>query len=114
MITKKITTPKPEDTATLLLEVQTTKNDFVVELLTTEYKVMQAVRNTKKITFKNVPPAEYKIRVYIDQNKNNHWDPGNINKDIPPETTYFYQNANGKYQFPLRANWEVGPYIIAF
>jgi len=113
-LTKIIKIPKPEDTATLLLEVQTNKTDFVVELLTTDYKLVRAVRNSKKIVLKNIPPTDYKIRVLFDQNGNNHWDPGNINKGIPPEKTLFYKNADGKYQFPIRANWEIGPYLISF
>ena len=114
LITKTITIPKPEDTATLLLEVQTNKTEFVVQLLTTDYKLVRAVRNSKKIIFKNVLPTDYKIRVLFDENNNNKWDPGNINKDIPPEKTIFYKNADGKYQFPIRANWEIGPYLISF
>jgi uncharacterized protein (DUF2141 family) len=114
VMTKKITIPKPEDTATLLLDIQTREPEFVVQLLTADYKIIRSVRNTKKITFKNVPPTDYKVRVVIDANKNNQWDPGNINKDIPPERTFFYRNSDGKYQFPIRANWEVGPYVISF
>ena len=113
-ITKTITIPKPEDTATLLLEVQTDKTDFVVQLLTTDYKQVRSVRNAKKIVFKNILPTEYKVRILLDQNNNNTWDAGNINKDIPPEKTTFYKNADGKYQFPIRANWEIGPYLISF
>ena len=113
-VSKRITQPKPEDTATLLLEVQTSKTDYEIQLITTDYKIIQTARNAKKITFKNVPPAEYKIRIYLDQNNNNKWDPGNINLDIPPEPTFFYKNEAGKYQFPLRANWQVGPYKIVF
>jgi len=100
--------------ATLLLEVQTNKTEFVVQLLTTDYKLVRSIRNTKKIVFKNVLPTDYKIRILLDENKNNTWDPGNINKDIPPEKTSFYKNTDGKYQFPIRANWEIGPYLISF
>src|SRR5258706_2286987 len=113
-ITKTITIPKPEDTATLLLEVQTNKPEFVVQLLSTDYKLVRAIRNTKKIVLKNLLPTDYKIRVLLDENKNNRWDPGNIIKDVPPEKTIFYKNADGKYQFPIRANWEIGPYTVSF
>ena len=113
-IVKPITIPKPEETATLLLEVQTNKTEFVVQLLTTDNKIVRSVRNTKKIVLKNLLPTNYKVRVLFDENKNNKWDPGNINKDIPPEKTIFYKNSDRKYQFPIRANWEIGPYIISF
>ena len=114
LITRNITLLKPEQTATLLLEVQTQEPNFVVQLLTTDYKILRSVRNTRKITFKNVPAGDYKIRTVFDKNANNQWDPGNINKDIPPEKTVFFKNADGKFQFPIRANWEVGPYVISF
>jgi len=113
-ITKAITIPKPEDTATLLLEVETNKTDFVIQLLTTDYKLVRAIRNSKKLILKGLLPTDYKIRILLDENNNDNWDPGDINKDIPPEKTIFYRNADGKYQFPIRANWEIGPYVISF
>lgn len=106
--------PKPEDTATLFVEIKTAATDYEVQLVTDTYKPVQSVRNNKNITFKNLLPVDYKIRAYIDTNGNHQWDPGNYYLDIPPEPIYYYQTPAGKFQFPLRANWEVGPYVFQF
>jgi uncharacterized protein (DUF2141 family) len=113
-VSKTIKITKPEETATLFLNVETVQDDFLVQLLATDNKIAQAIRNTKKMVFKNLIPGQYKIRIVFDANKNNHWDPGNIYKDMPPETTFYFQNTDGTYLFPLRANWELGPYTIRF
>lgn len=111
---KFITKQATEESAILFLEIQTQKKYYLVQLLTPDYKIVAMSANIPNITFKNITPGEYKIRIIEDDNNNSKWDPGNILKDIPPERTFFYRNNDGKFQFPLRANWEVGPYQINF
>ena len=112
-ILRSIKPTQPEDVGTLRLTVETMKTNYIVQLLTLENKIQQTAKNTINVIFKNIPAAEYRIRVFLDTNNNNKWDPGNINKNIPPEPTY-YQTNNQKFEFPLRANWDVGPYKIKF
>ena len=104
----------PEDTGILLLQVSTTQKDYIIQLLTKEGKLVRSIQNVTKYTFKNLPPAEYGIRIIIDTNKNGKWDPGNITKGLEPEKVVFYKAPNGKPNFPLRANWEYGPLILRF
>ncbi len=113
-ISKPITIAREDETATLFLEVQTKQPEYVIQLLSADNKVVRTSRNQPKIIFKNIPPTDYKIRILIDTNHNDRWDPGNINKDIPPEKVYFFKNVDGKYSFPVRANWQVGPYTVSF
>lgn len=98
----------------LSVEIKTTSENFEVELLTTENKVVGSFKNTHKHVFKNLIPREYKIRAYIDANKNGKWDPGNINNREEPEKTFFYQTPEKKFSFPIRANWELGPLTLTF
>jgi uncharacterized protein (DUF2141 family) len=104
-----------ETTGTLLLEVKPkTETKYIIQLLTTDNRELQSSTNQKKITFKYLEPSTYKIRVIIDKNGNGMWDTGNIFKREEPEPIFFFQNTDKKYEFPIRANWEVGPYTITF
>jgi uncharacterized protein (DUF2141 family) len=104
-----------EETGTLLIEVKPKNNQpFVVQLLSTDNKIVQSMANQKKYTFKYLEPNSFKIRVVIDTNNNGKWDIGNPLLKIEPEPIFFYKNSDNKYDFPIRANWEVGPYTITF
>jgi len=104
----------PEDTGVLLTQVITREKNYVIQLLTKDGKIVSSVQNSTKHTFKNLPPAEYAIRIILDTNKNGKWDPGNIVKGEEPEKVIFYIATNGKQNFPMRANWEYGPLILRF
>jgi uncharacterized protein (DUF2141 family) len=104
-----------EDTGTLLIEVKPKTNDpFLIQLLSPDNKVVRSIANLKKYSFKYLEPNTFKIRVVIDKNNNGKWDIGNVLMKEEPEPIFFYQNADKKYDFPIRANWEVGPYTITF
>lgn len=110
----KLKIPKAEEVGTLAIEVNTQEHNFEVQLLTADNKLSQSIRNSKKHTFNNVLPGEYKLMVIIDSNNNRKWDPGNFYKRIEPEKTLFYKSIENKFSFPIRANWEVGPLVITF
>ena len=105
---------KPENLGTLSVEIKTTHKDFVVELLSSENKVIRSFKNKSKHLFLNLAPQEYKIRCYADNNQNGQWDPGNFYTHTEPEPTYFYQTPEKKFTFPIRANWELGPLVLTF
>ena len=104
----------PEDTGVLLLQTNTREENYIIQLLNKDGKIISSVQNVTKYTFKNLPPAEYSIRIILDTNKNGKWDPGNIVKGEEPEKVVFYKTTNGKQSFPMRANWEYGPLILRF
>jgi uncharacterized protein (DUF2141 family) len=103
-----------EELGILSVEIRTTAEQYEVELLNTENKSIASFKNKPTHIFKNLLPREYKIRAYIDSNKNGKWDAGNIYKREEPEKTFFYQSPEKKYSFPIRANWELGPLILTF
>lgn len=103
-----------KDTGTLLIELQTDKKDYFIELLNKEFSIIRAIGNEKKFTFKNLSPGDYQIRITIDNNKNGKWDPGSYFKHIAPEQVIYYKTPQGKQTVPLRANWELGPLVIRF
>lgn len=105
----------PEDkTGTLLIETKTEVPNYIIQVLNSGGEVVDMVKNSKKHTFKYLQPQNYKIRVIIDSNNNGRWDPGNIYKREEPEQVYFYQTPDKKYEFPIRANWELGPLMLIF
>ena len=116
IISKKtnLTFTKLDEYGTIILETRTTYTNYVVQLLNSEFKIIQELPGQSKMTFYKVPAGEYTIRVLIDNNQNGIWDLGNINNNEPPEQIYFYTNDEDKKEITIRANWELGPLILDF
>ncbi|MEQ8925127.1 MAG: Ig-like domain-containing protein [Fulvivirga sp.] len=110
----KLTFTELSTTGTLLIEINTDKPNYIVQLLSPNFQLIQEKRNTKLFSFNKVNPGEYFIRVLIDTNQNGRWDPGNINQTIMPEPVIFYTNEEGDKKLTIRANWELGPNVITF
>ncbi len=113
-ITKNIVPIKEDDTGMVTAKVETNEKNYLIEIITTENTVIDKVYNPTEITFKFLKPRDYKIRILIDTNGNGKWDAGNFEKGIEPEKIIFYKSEEGKYSFPIRANWEYGPLVIKF
>jgi uncharacterized protein (DUF2141 family) len=103
-----------EETGTILIKVETTHQNYFIQLLDKNDNLIESVKNIKNYTFRFVKPDEYKIRVLIDRNNNGKWDAGNFYKKIEPEQIIKYISEEGKPTFPIRANWEYGPLLIKF
>lgn len=101
-------------TAILILDIQTKEPHFIIQLLNGSNKVVQSVVDQKKITLKYLEPQTLKIRAILDTNANGYWDTANFPKNREPEKIIYYLNSEGKYEVPLRANWEVGPLVFKF
>lgn len=113
-IKKTIQIPTEEDLGLVTIKVETIAKNYIIQLITTENKVVENIKNIKEHTFKNLQPLEYKLRIIIDENDNNKWDAGNFHRGIEPEKIILFKSEEGKYTFPLRANWEYGPVLIKF
>ena len=109
-----ISIPDEASVGTLLIEVQTKHKNYEIHLLGTDGKLIRKVRNVKKHSFKFLAAQEYKIMMYADINNNGNWDTQNIYQRKAPEPNYFYKTQEGKYTFPIRASWELGPLILKF
>ncbi len=86
----------------------------IVELVDTQFKLIDRQLNSENITFSNVPPGEYQIKLIIDLNNNGEWDPGNFFSKKEPEPILFYKGENDKQTVSVKANWEVGPLLITY
>jgi hypothetical protein len=113
-ISKNITFRKEDETGLITGKIETTEKNFIVQLLYSDNTLAEKLINPKDITLKFVEPRDYKIMILIDSNRNGKWDPGSFENKIEPEKIIFYKSDEGKYSFPIRANWEYGPLVIKF
>lgn len=105
----------PEENGTMSLQVNTTHKNYIIQVIDKDSdKIVSETVNTPKITARNIPPSEYRIRIIIDRNQNGRWDPGNISKNIEPEKVIYHKTPDGNTIIPIRANWEVGPLTLRF
>ena len=109
---QKATFYKEEDLAITLVETSVKAPYFYIEILNSQGRVVQTSRNENKLTFKDLQPGEYQLRLIIDTNNNEKWDPGNYYKRQEPERVYYYFDEKGNTKFNLKANWEYGPLLI--
>jgi len=101
-----------ESTATLLVEIQTKRPNYIVQVVDANDEVVATSVNTPKTSFKYLQPKTYRVRVIIDTNANGTWDTANYLQNREPEPVVYYRNSDKKTEIPLRANWEVGPNVI--
>lgn len=111
---KAISIPNEESTGILHIEVNTKFKNYEVRLLSTSGAIIEKVRNVKRHSFKYLQAQEYKLMFYADVNNNGKWDAQNISEKKAQEPTYFYKTLEGKYTFPIRSAWELGPLILKF
>ena len=111
-MSERLPPSKLEDTGIILVEIQTKATNFFVELLTKDFQLLDIKRNTKKFNFEDLKPADYQIRLVIDNDNNGKWSPGNFFLRQEPEPIIFYKNEKGVPAVNLKANWELGPLLI--
>jgi hypothetical protein len=98
-------TDKAEDYGKLIFtfKPKTISDSYIVELLTESNVVVKkkSTRGNEKITFENLLPGNYKIRIIVDANSNGKWDTGDFYKKVQPEIIL---QAPGT--ITIRANWD--------
>lgn len=101
-------------TGTLLIQALTNKPHYVIQLYNSGGELLEEIRNKTSHTFHYLPAQNYRLKVIVDDNNNGVWDIGNIFKQVEPEPIFIYKTADNKYEFPIRANWELGPLMLIF
>ena len=100
---------KSEDVySTLLITVQGMKGkNIVVQLLNGSDGVYkEAKSNDGYVEFFYVKPAEYYMRMFIDDNNNGKWDTGDFDLDQQPEFLYYYpKSLQCKAKWDLSETW---------
>lgn len=96
----------PENYGTIIGEVRNPqKKGFFVELLNEQYEVVQKVDNVLKYEFTFVKAGTYYVRMIVDENRNNRWDSGDLEKNILPEKIIFIKD-----KIKLKQNFELTGY----
>lgn len=91
----------PEDHGIQHININTQYDHFFLQLLDKNFEIVREISNQKSITFKNILPGSYKIRVLIDIDNDGIWRPGNMKKRIEPEPVYIYPET-----LVIRADWQ--------
>lgn len=80
------------------------ENRYITQLINSRNTIIQSdtIDYNKKIYYKNLLPDKYKIRVIVDQNRNEKWDSGNYLQRKQPEPIIYFPTA-----IDVRANWTI-------
>jgi len=111
--TNPINIIRTEDYGVISTNIKT-REDFILQLVDKNNKVVQEKKNIKNFAFENIPAGIYTIRLLVDLNKNGKWDAGNYSSKTQPEPILYYINPKGNKETFLKANWQVGPLLITY
>jgi hypothetical protein len=101
---------RPENYGIIRGTVISDNNSFTIQLLNKQnLRIQEEIKNKVDYSFNRVKPGDYIIRVFIDNNSNGKWDPGNIFQREEPEEVYFYPDI-----ITVRANWEITDINLEF
>ncbi|AKD02815.1 Ig-like domain-containing domain [Pontibacter korlensis] len=105
----QIAVAEGKGTGTLSGSINTTYPSYTLQLLTSEYKLVEERRAGKNYRFRNIAPGNYYLRVLIDENNNGKWEKADPNFEKQPEPVYLYPEL-----VEIRANWEVENLDLSF
>lgn len=89
-LTKDYRLPQQDQLGAISVNIDTTAQNFTIELLNQAYQTIESIQNQKDYHFTMLLPGDYHIRVLIPQQKDGIWSPGNIEKNIPPDPVIFH------------------------
>ena len=88
----------------LLVHLSSNISAGIIELIQKE-KVIKALstnETTSDFIFENLLPGEYSFRIILDENKNEKWDPIDVQQQKQAEDVLYFNTP-----LKVRANWEV-------
>ena len=89
-LTKDYSLPRQNQFGAISVNIDTTAQNFTIELLNRSYQIIESIQNQKNYHFTMLSLGDYHIRVLIPQQKDGVWSTGNIEKNIPPDPVIFY------------------------
>lgn len=103
---QKFTIQKLEYYGKIDLTIENIKNDAIVQLVSTskEESVIESryINGASTVEFNYLKPTSYNIKLILDTNGNQKWDPGSYTLGIQPEKVFYYHKT-----IPVRSNWEL-------
>ena len=76
------------------------EKSIIFEMYKDKVLIKDSIFDTGPYIIENVEPGTYELKIIIDDNKNNTWDPGNHLIKKLPEKVYIYKEL-----INLRENW---------
>ncbi len=83
-------------------KVTTSAKSFIVQLLSSDYKILEQKFNKPNFIFSFLNAGAYRVRVIEDSNSNGKWDSGDMESNILPENIVIYSN-----EIKLKQNWDI-------
>lgn len=100
---KKFDLKKLEQYSNLYITFKENPENAILELMNASEKVMyKSVLEDGEVSFQDVLPGTYYLRMIIDENRNGKWDTGELKSGTEPEPMYYFPKA-----LNLPANWDV-------
>lgn len=81
----------------------------IIELIDEKNQVVQTDYKKKKISYKNLKPGKYNIKIIDDANNNQKWDTGNYKIRKQPEEVKIFKEI-----LIIRKNWDIEDVDISF
>jgi uncharacterized protein (DUF2141 family) len=98
----------------LIIETKLPPNKVILQLLNTERIIKRETIHKSSVTFADLPPGTYMVRMIVDSNGNGQWDPGNYFTNTEPEEIRYWRSEKDELTIPLKANHEIGPLLISY
>jgi uncharacterized protein (DUF2141 family) len=88
----------------LLVHLSSNISSGIIELIQKEKVIasLQTTASTADFIFENLLPGEYAFRIILDENKNEKWDPIDVQQQKQAEDVLYFNTP-----VKVRANWEV-------
>jgi len=100
---------------TLLINIESPDDNWLVQLLSSSNEVIQQkyVPKSGKLGFQFIKPGSYDLKLVIDHNMNKQWDTGNYSSKIQPEYVYYYPSkVEVKSNWMIEIPWKVSEFDI--
>ncbi len=102
------TTYQQEDYGLISGKTAEDSTSKIIQLLDAQtFKIVDYQLTTSQFTFTKVIPGNYLLRVILDENKNNQWDPGTFSNNQLPESVIIPKEI-----IKLKANFEITDLLI--
>ena len=101
---------KPENYGAFKIKLQNKpKGKFWIELLDDKGDVKyEKFTNDQEITFANLKPGDYSVRVKVDNNGNGFWDEADFGQKILAEEVYIFgKEVEIRPLWTIEENWEL-------
>jgi uncharacterized protein (DUF2141 family) len=102
-----------DNSGMIIVKISTEEKKYIIDLISKD-KIFATRYSTPSVTFEDLPPGDYRIRLTIDKNADGEWSPGNFFRHEEAEPAVFYLDETGNQTIRLKANFELGPLLIAY